>query len=185
MFATHPQARSVHDKYKFVSNNVLIVWPSVLCLSVCTQQRLALLPPGRIPLLDSTHIYSHSFLYAVLRGFLISLPRWLSIYFFFKALVGEHKVLTFLYDCMAMILTPLQPTHCIRSHSDIVDHTKNLRHALLYQSNCPYPRGRRRIHCFLCSRSFQVCVRSFPGCTFPFSVSAKEIYLLDAIQDCR
>jgi hypothetical protein len=38
-------------------------------------------------------------------GFLSSSPRWLSIHIFSKALVGEHRTLSFLYG-MAMILTP-------------------------------------------------------------------------------
>ena len=94
---------------QYIRSYVLVVWPLVLCLSVCTQLRLVLLLPGRIPLPDSTHIYSHSFLYAVLRGFLSSLPRWLRIRFFSKALVGEHRALSFLYVMVMIMTLPCSP----------------------------------------------------------------------------
>jgi hypothetical protein len=82
--------------------------------------------------------------------FLSSSPRRLSIHSFSKALVGEHRALTFLY-AMAMIMTP-HAAQTFRSHAYCIhinsDHMNIFEHALLHESHYPCSCG---IYYFLCS----------------------------------
>ena len=77
--------------------------------------------------------------------------RWLSIRFFSKALVGEHRTSSFfsLY-VMAMIVTPPCSPDVPFAHSlDPLFHQTNIfEHALLHESHYLCPRG---IYYFLCS----------------------------------
>src|SRR6266850_5341253 len=79
-------------------------------------------------------------------GFISSSPRRLSIRFFSKALVGEHRALSYLYG-MAMILTPpcsqTFRSHALHAHS----HTNIFEHALLHESHFHCSRGICRFLC--------------------------------------
>src|SRR6267142_675751 len=101
-------------------------------------------------------------------GFLSSSPRRLNIRFFSKALVGEHRIMTFLYhghDLDSAAAPDVSFAPSLHRSILIIQTFSNLKHALLYESHCPYSRG--GIYCFLCSRY-----------SFLISVSTEEICLL-------
>src|SRR6267142_4432371 len=85
-------------------------------------------------------------------GFLSS---FLSIRFFSKALVGEHRALSFSYG-MAMILTPLYspdvsfaPSFHSRPRIFFI-YTNIFKHAPLHESRCPCSRHMYCFPCFVC-----------------------------------